>query len=610
MNADPTFFSIARPTRNSAEPFVPWQVDDGAPRYPEELRDPDHKDVRSQWHLTHDWHLMTAFEGTNALSRVSKENPAIYAHGIIADIDEFHTPATIGAELRNKLPGDAQPTCLCESPSRNADGKTKWRAVWVFESRLCVSGAPGIAEHWLEHLVSKTGPLYGLFKIKKFDDKAFLRSTQTYIWTEGWHTHSGELTPIAVAQRWFQSAATSYDYVNEKTLLKYADIPLEKIKELLTKKYPHFPGCWPGLFILDSQGPSFWVPGSTSEKSAVVKSSGIITFAAHADKTFYNWAELVGEGNLREFRENQVTEHVVNVYFDGLNYWRLHNLDNRWRPEKWDTLAVQYKKSGLRSSKSDEEVISPLEDVRATITDHNRVDQAGPALFKPPGLWVDKGGMRKLNTSNCKLMPPADELTPWGEGGKFPWLSSFYDSFFGDPAPHQKSVFLTWQAWCYRSAYERDLQPGQAMILMGAPESGKTLMLSGILGESMGGYSDCNAYVAGETSFNSELFSSPIWAVDDSALPPGRDSRDKFTTQLKKLVANYQQKVNGKYEKVFDVMWFGRIVICLNNDEESRRHLPLLTTSSRDKIIMLSIADRLSLGEQLAFPCRRRSAGS
>ena len=80
-----------------------------------------------------DWNVYSAVEGVNPSARVSKENPAACIRGLVADYDTVMSLEMINGILQ-QMPPEFQPQFIERSLGM------KWRAVWVLEKPLLVTG--------------------------------------------------------------------------------------------------------------------------------------------------------------------------------------------------------------------------------------------------------------------------------------------------------------------------------------------------------------------------------------------------------------------------------------------------------------------------------------
>ena len=169
------------------------------------------------------------------------------------------------------------------------------------------------------------------------------------------------------------------------------EIPLPVVAAELAKKFPSFPNCWPGDFVEGSQGPTFWVEGSTSPKSAVVKPTGLFTFAAHAVKPFYGWADLFSEQFVDKYKTELMGEAVKGIYHDGTKYWRKDGY-GRWKWYSFDDISRHLRVDCGLSAVKDGGLPSEVDRAIQHIQNWQGVEGAAPFAFQPAGLIERKIG--------------------------------------------------------------------------------------------------------------------------------------------------------------------------------------------------------------------------
>ena len=136
--------------------------------------------------------------------------------------------------------------------------------------------------------------------------------------------------------------------------------------------------------------------------------------------------------------------------------------------------------------------------------------------------------------------------------------------------------------------------PGQASFFSGVPNTGKTLLSTVVLSRIFGGHIDASSFLCGEDNFNSHLFQTAVWAVDDVVPLTDRRSHLKFSALIKKMAANRTFSVREKFKVDKTIEWNGRVVVTCNTDPESIRILPNVDLSNRDKINLFRVAERKS----------------
>lgn len=525
-------------------------------------------------------HCYSPFDGFNASQRVTKQNPPNLMRALVLDYD---CPVTSQQAAEGWARVKRPPTHWEVTLSGNG------RGVWMFEQPVPVPGYE-FASKFAAYLADK---LNARLVAPGVDEGALTTPNRYYTNSGDWVAAPGEPLEHDLLLGWLVEFSATFAFNSRDFGVEF---PLDKAAELLAAKYPRFTE-WPSDFALNSQGPSFWVPGSTSPKSAIVRATGIQTFAAHADRAFYQWEDLLGKEAVENHRSGQMGHAVGDVFFDGKNYFR-PVADGRLKPfTKEDTCQFLRTSRGL-SNKADKSGVSQIDKAIAYIHDHHYVVGAAPFCFRPTGM-IRVNGEPALNISTKQALTPASEPTVWGESGNFPFLSKFLDALF-DPAD-QKDIFLAWLHVFYKSCHEKKPQSGHNIFIAGGASVGKTLLNRRIIGGLVCGYGEAIDYLLGEDDFGSELFDNGLWAVDDSTGTVSFASHRKFSEIVKRMAANTTFRYHPKFRVPMLVDWQGRVVVTLNRDEESIRLLPDMSLSILDKIMLFRARENYD-GVDFRFP--------
>ena len=215
---------------------------------------------------------------------------------------------------------------------------------------------------------------------------------------------------------------------------------------------------------------------------------------------------------------------------------------------------------------------------------------AAPFVFRPPGLMFLTGDQRVLNTFTRTALVPAPGPVEFGPNGPMPFLSEYIGGFF-DPK-EQLDYFLAWLQRFYHSALELRLDSGQNIFIAGEPGIGKTLLSTQVIAKLVGGHAAAENYLLGRTDFNSQLFETALWTVDDTSANDDVHAHRKFSTIVKRMAANTTFEYHAKFQVPCQVVWRGRVVVTCNTDEESIRIIPDLDLSILDKIMLFRASDR------------------
>jgi hypothetical protein len=151
--------------------------------------------------------------------------------------------------------------------------------------------------------------------------------------------------------------------------------------------------------------------------------------------------------------------------------------------------------------------------------------------------------------------------------------------------------FLGWLKRFYESALYYKPRSGQALFIAGHMNMGKTMLADYIIAKMVGGFRDASSYFLGEVGgFTAPYLEVPLLTINDTQSIMNNARHNRYSSMIKKMVANKDFIFNQKYEKAGSVKWTGRIVVTLNVDPESLRVLPNLEMSMRDKVMMFRMS--------------------
>lgn len=576
------FFILPNLSAVGVREGVPWEIPvripDGVRGKPgDRAATKEAKKARTVWATSPetDTVIYAAVEGRNSRARVTKArgeddgNPPHAIHALVVDYDIAVTDDELTAGMQRMT---YRPTVIERTLSGNA------RAIWTFAEPVRVPGydaASGFLVH-LSTILQVQALAPGI------DEGALKAPDRYYTWSGDFFLTGAEPLPTPLVRGWWVEFAGKLKLSGSE--FSGTEIPFEVLREMLSAKYPRF-SEWPVEFAADTQGPSFWVEGSTSPLSAIAKPQGMLTWAAHATKAFYSWEDLLG-APAAEYRTRRLGEAVEGLHYDGKNYWR-QLPDGRWKAwEKTDILGHLKATRGI-SARPDKTGTSDLDRCIQHIHDHQQVDGAAPFAMLPSGA-ITVFGHRVLNTSTRRVLTPSESPEVWGADGRFPFLSRLLDVLFDDGAgDKQLPHFLGWLQYAYRAAHAQRPTSGPNLILAGGAGTGKTLLSRRVIGPLFGGYSEASDYLMGIDSFGAELFDSGVWCVDDAVVSADRGTHRRFSELLKKMAANTTFRYHAKFRQATLVDWRGRVVVTCNRDVLSLRIIPDLTISIADKLSLL-----------------------
>lgn len=570
-------FYVENLTKLSTQEGCPWECQ--PPDVSDEIRNV--KEARQKWYQNPQTkhHFYSVYEGVNPNARVNNsDNPAAFSKGAVADLDYAYPVSK--EKILEQIKDLPFPPNYLEKSLGNG-----WRLIWLFKKSVRWITDKDLAGDVLKLLRERLGldDFFGL------DEGSWFTPHRLYCNGGVWEKISDDRFDGSVINIFAVNAAKK-----RAKQSKPGEIKLERVVELIKQKWPEWE--WPEEFTLGSQGPSWWIPGSTSPKSAIVHADGMYTFSGHREKEKYLWNDILGAGTVEEDRMARVIKACEHFYYDGKNFWGPRpdsDIYPGFRDYQRADVTIKLRRAGLstRTPKGQEE--SEMDLAFQYLNEEHLVDQAAPLLYMPIGI-VHHDNKRYLNATQVRPLKPADGPQEWGDKGNFPFLSKMLDYQF----VHKKQLthFLSNLAVFYQGALNHKPTKGQSNFMAGGTGIGKTLLVHRFIGPLMGGVKDASKFLQGEDSFGGELFSSPVWAIDDQEMISDAVALRKFTSRVKSHSANTRFSLHEKYMKKVDVDWLGRIFATCNLDAWSQTVLPAIEDGIADKVNFYKMAESLPPG--------------
>jgi len=524
----------------------------------------------------------SAFIGVAESGRVNKENPPKLLWLFVADYDCVISDERM-KEAIEQMP--IKPTYIETSIGGNR------RLIWVLEEPILLG-----SNEFATFLLQKAETWLRLNQLPMLDQPAFITTTRLFCCGDKWEPTGYGPVPLAKSQTFFCDCGKEYRFRSYDEIL----IPLDVAAAEFAKKYPETFSKWPGEFVLGSQGPSFWVPGSESAGSAIVKTEGIFTFAAHAEKAFFTWGDLLGQDFVKQYRDTAIARASHDIWWDNLKFHR--KIDGEYVSMTKEIFVNYLRVDCGLSEKADSSGTSPIAQTIQHIYNHQRVAGAAPHVPLPTGIIYSQG-KRCLNTYTGRVVEPATGVHHWGDLGMFPWISRMIDTLLYPKL--QKEYLLAWYKYYYQGMRKKLCRPGQILIIQGQAGCGKSLLSREIIGRSVGGFCDPSSFVLNGSNFNSELFEIPHWALDDDAPSASQHAAGGAHATMKKLVANDFFMYSKKYEVPSMVQRGGRLIATINPDVISLKLIPSLDDGMHQKFSLFRCADFGPEKDNFTFPMDR-----
>lgn len=227
--------------------------------------------------------------------------------------------------------------------------------------------------------------------------------------------------------------------------------------------------------------------------------------------------------------------------------------------------------SGKTTSAQDEAILK--------IQQSRNVHFAGPMAGYRKGFHPI-GNARVLVTSSPRIIAA-------GEGD---WLTlrKLMTGLLGEGI--QFETLNGWLKTSYEALRDGRLRPGQALVMCGPHNCGKSL-LQNLITVILGGRA-AKPYQAltGGTSFNADLFGAEHLMVEDEQPATDINSRRKFGAAIKGVTVNEGQRLHAKHRDAILLKPFWRLSVSLNDETENLMVLPPVDDSLADKMILLKVS--------------------
>ena len=270
------------------------------------------------------------------------------------------------------------------------------------------------------------------------------------------------------------------------------------------------------------------------------------------------------------------------VFYDGTAYYRRSNDGTFTRLMREDLVLHLVQRYNLSEKGGN---TSQAKTLLHHIQTNNLVGYAGPMCGRSAGP-IQLNQTRALVTHSPAFIE--------GKEGKWPTIGALVSNLLGaaakDPyASHQLLTFFGWLKHGRTAMRNPDNHtPGQALLLVGPPGCGKSLLQANIITPAIGGrQTDPSLFLTKGTTFNADLWHAEHLCVADEAMQGNATIREAMRDRLKALVANPEHLLHAKGKTAITARAIWRVTLSANDDAESATNLPTLEASFADKVIYL-----------------------
>tara|TARA_R100001015_G_C4634224_1_gene200326 strand:+ start:2811 stop:4964 length:2154 start_codon:yes stop_codon:yes gene_type:complete len=505
----------------------------------------------------------SALEGRAPSKRISGENPVNKVHGIVADYDAPVNWNGIDVKIA-AMCGNNLPTWRTKTYSGYL------RLVWEFESPLPIS--PEMFGEFSKQIKS----ILNLKKITAGFDETSLNPSQYFELGVDW-TKIGPPLPKAVFTTALLKAAEKSPPQSGDTL-----IPIDVVSDKVLSDYGH---RWVGDFDIGARGPLFWIDDGIDREGCQVSEEGMICYSDRAGRGFMSWADIFGQNFVSAYEQKKMGSLLDEYWFNGKKFFKL--LDNIAVEIPREQLVLELRQMGFCPKQKKGKPLSEVEAAILVVSNQNRITEIAPVVFSKERI-VEESGNRILNTSTVEPVEPAEDGDPQYWPFIHAWLHQLFENSTSRPTVE---YFFAWLKRFYEAILERETRQGQALILVGPTNKGKSLLSNRVISGLVGGFSDASDYLSGHTKFNKDLGRVASWVIDDTTSASSFQDQRKATELIKRAVANPRIEYMAKYADSISIPWAGRVIMSLNMDANSLSVIPALDSSNRDKLMALRVSD-------------------
>jgi|TARA_R110002051_G_scaffold96671_1_gene166906 hypothetical protein len=506
----------------------------------------------------------SALEGRAPSKRISNENPVHKVYGVVADYDAPVKWVSIDEDIKSKCAKSQNPTWRSETQSGYL------RLVWEFADPIPID--PDMLNSFMANMMKALQ----LDKLFAGFDSSSLRANQYFELGKNWTQVDG-LLPTSVVQ-----AALAKAVLDRPPQSSDTSIPISVVAEEVESR---FPNRWIGDFEIGSRGPLFWVDDGINRDGCQVVDDGIVCYSDRAGKGFMSWRDVFGAQFVKEYEEGKLAGLLDDYWFNGRTFFKVLYESAVSIPK--DQLILELKQAGFSPRPRKGQPLSEVEAAILTVSNQNRIDEIAPVVFSGDRV-VSYNGHRILNCSSITPVAPDSD----GDSSKWPFLHTWLGQLFVNSGDYPAlEYFYSWLKRFYLAVLDKEFVQGQALLLVGATNKGKSLLSNRVISGLVGGYADASDYLSGQTKFNKALGRYATWVIDDTTSAASFQDQRKATELIKRAVANPRVEYQAKYADSLSVPWTGRVIMSLNMDINSLSVIPSLDSSNRDKLMALRVSD-------------------
>ncbi|HWY92245.1 MAG TPA: DUF5906 domain-containing protein [Chthoniobacterales bacterium] len=266
----------------------------------------------------------------------------------------------------------------------------------------------------------------------------------------------------------------------------------------------------------------------------------------------------------------------LEIYYDSprTKFWARNDREG-WIMVKDTDVKRILGEFGFRKAAKKDENVSQIDALLTAIQRSNDVDYAGSLAGYHRGVY-EIGGNRVLVRDSPRIIEPA--------AGDWEMLETIIDRMFG---PVQLRYLYGWIKIAFEALSSRNFRVGQALVLAGPKDCGKSLLQELITVMLGGRCAKPHRYMSGGSDFNGELFGAEHLMMEDEQASTDIRARRNFGARIKEVTANTVQSCHPKHRPAISLPPFWRLTISVNDEPENLMMLPPIDESLEDKLIIL-----------------------
>ena len=512
---------------------------------------------------TTDHVFYSTVEGDNPSLRISNDNPPHAIWGVVGDYD-----SSVDWTIVDKL---IKAQCRGHMPTWRSRTESGYiRLVWEFESKMPID--PDMFPAFMKRLASSLN----MERVFAGFDSASLRSNQYFELGTDWEKIGDPLPESFYRTALLKAAMDKPPQASETS------IPIDVVASEIEKK---FPGRWDGEFTVGARGPLFWIDDGIDREGCQVGEDGIVCYSDRAGKGFVTWREILGKKFVEDYENKKLGDLLDHYWFNGKSFFKLVYGAAVTIPK--EQLILELRRAGYSPRSKKGQPLSEVEAAILTISNDNRIDEIAPVVFSKDRI-VTYNSHRILNNANISPVEPADD----GDPSLWPFLHDWLSQLFVNDGRPTVEYFYAWMKRFYNAVLEKTDDQGQALILVGPTNKGKSLLSNRVISALVGGFADASDYLSGQTNFNKDLAGKASWVIDDTTSAASFQDQRRANELIKRTVANPRIEYHAKYVDAVSVPWTGRIIFSVNEDANSLSVIPSLDSSNRDKLMALRVSNQ------------------